>query len=220
MRLLLAALATAVAAAPANADAPRVVDCSAHVESGGPAPTAKEVREARRSSIVAAHLTLWGVRLARSDRFRPGPWKVGVSVRDYRPVTVRVATRDRGWLGLDYVQARNATRVADADAAVRFEPCPRGTRSFSAGHPPLGRETAWAGAFVVRRRGCATLLVRRRGAARSVRVRIGFGVRCQAGGGNARARSATSPRIRSSAGSSLRRAAWTPASIQRASSRM
>jgi hypothetical protein len=50
-------------------------------------------------------------------------------------------------------------------------------RSFSDARP-LGAETAWAGAFVVARSVCATLLVRRAGAARSTRVRIGFGVRC------------------------------------------
>jgi hypothetical protein len=178
MTVVLAVLVLAVVAAPARAETPRVVGCSTHVESGGPTPTAEEVREARRSSITAAHLTLWGVRLARSDRFLPGLWKAGVTVRDYRPVTVRVAARDRGWVALDYVQARNATRVDDADSAVRFVPCPPGTRGFSAGHPLLGPETAWAGDFVVSRRGCATLFVRRQGAAHSVRVRIGFGSRC------------------------------------------
>jgi hypothetical protein len=178
MRLLLVAIAAGVVAAPARAALPRAVDCSTHVESGGPPPTARELRAAHRGSIAVAHLTLWGVRLARSDRFRPGTWKAGISVRGHRPVTVRVAARDRGWVALDYVQARNATRVADADPAVRFEPCPPGTRSFSAGHPLLGPETAWAGSFVVTRRGCATLFVRREGAAHSVRVRIGFGTHC------------------------------------------
>jgi len=179
MRFAIAVLAaTGVAASPAVADPPRVVGCSQHVESGGPEPTAKQVREARRSSVTVAHLTLWGVRLARTERFRPGGWKVGVSVTDYRPVTVRVASRDRGWVALDYVQARNATRVADADPAVRFEPCPPGTRRFSTDHGPLGPETGWAGGFVVARPGCATLFVRREGAAHSVRVRIGFAASC------------------------------------------
>ena len=178
MRFLLTVLVAGLAAAPAGADAPRVVGCSTHVESGGPRPTATQVREARRGSVTVAHLTLWGVRLAGGERFRPGLWKAGVSVREYRAVTVRVASRDRGWVALDYVQARNATRVADADAAVRFEPCPPGTRRISTGHRPLGPETSWAGDFVVGRRGCATLLVRRQGAAHSVRVRIGFGARC------------------------------------------
>jgi hypothetical protein len=178
MRVALALLVAVVAASPAVADSPRAVGCSTHVESGGSEPTAKQLREARRSSVTAAHLTLWGVRLARGERFRPGQWKAGVSVRDYRPVTVRVAARDRGWVALDYVQARNAVRVADADSVVRFEPCPPGTRRFSADHGPLGAETGWAGGFVVSRRGCATLFVRRQGAAHSVRVRIGFGARC------------------------------------------
>jgi hypothetical protein len=178
MKLLIALLAAGVAAAPAAAKGPRVVGCSTHVEAGGSPPTAKEVREARRSSVTVAHLTLWGVRLAHAERFRPGGWKAGVSVTDYRPVTVRVASRDRGWVALEYVQGRNAERVADADPAVRFEPCPPGTRSFTDSDELLGRETSWAGGFVVARPGCATLFVRRQGAAHSVRVRIGFGVRC------------------------------------------
>ena len=70
MRFLLAILVAGVAAAPAGAAAPRVVGCSTHVESGGPEPTAEQLREARRSSVTVAHLTLWGVRLARGERFR------------------------------------------------------------------------------------------------------------------------------------------------------
>ena len=59
MRFAIAVLAaTGVAASPAVADPPRVVGCSQHVESGGPEPTAKQVREARRSSVTVAHLTL------------------------------------------------------------------------------------------------------------------------------------------------------------------
>ena len=178
MRFLVAVLVAGVAAAPAGAAGPRVVGCSTHVEAGDPPPTAKEVRKARRSSVTVAHLTLWGVRNARGERFRAGTWKAGVTVADYRPVTVRVASRDRGWVGLDYVQGGDARRVADADPAVRFEPCPPGTRRFTHKDELLGPETGWAGGFVVARRGCATLFVRRQGAAHSVRVRIGFGARC------------------------------------------
>jgi hypothetical protein len=178
VRLLIALLAAGVAAAPAGAAEPRVVGCSTHVEAGGRQPTAEQVRESRRSSVTVAHLTLWGVRLARGERFRRGGWKAGLSVTDYVPVTVRVASRDRGWVALDYVQGRSAERVADADAAVRFEPCPPGTRSFSRHDELLGPETGWAGGFVVARPGCATLIVRRQGAAHPVRVRIGFAASC------------------------------------------
>jgi len=178
MTLLLAGVAALPAASPAAADPPRVVGCASHVEAGGPPPTAKELRAARRDSVSAAHLTLWGVRLAGDSRFRPGPWKAGLTVRDYRPVTVRLAMRDRSWVGLDYVVGRDARSVAEADPAVRFVPCPPGTPKFTHHDRLLGPETAWAGHFVVSRRGCATLFVRRQGAARSVRVRIGFGVRC------------------------------------------
>jgi hypothetical protein len=178
VRVLIALLGAAVAAAPAGATEPRVVGCSTHVEAGGSQPTAKQVRAARRSSATAAHLTLWGVRLASAARFRPGGWKAGVSVDGYRPVTVRVASRDRGWIALDYVQGRDARRVAEADPAVRFEPCPPGTRKFTDHDEVLGPETGWAGGFVVAHPGCATLFVRRQGAAHSVRVRIGFSALC------------------------------------------
>jgi hypothetical protein len=178
MRLFTALVVAGLAASPTAAARPRVVDYSTHVEAGGPRPTARELRAARRTSVVAAGLTLWGVGLASGEEFRPGLWKAGVTVHNYRPVTVRVVARDRGWVGLDYVQGRDARRVADADAEVRFEPCGPGTTSFTHHDRRLGPQTTWAGAFVVRRRGCATLFIRREGAARSVRVRIGFGVTC------------------------------------------
>jgi hypothetical protein len=68
--------------------------------------------------------------------------------------------------------------VAEADPAVRFEPCPPGTLSFFRHDELLGPETGWAGGFVVARPGCATLFVRRDGAAHSIRVLIGFVARC------------------------------------------
>jgi len=42
----------------------------------------------------------------------------------------------------------------------------------------VGEETGYAGGFIVRRNGCATLLLRREGAQRSQRVRVGFGRAC------------------------------------------
>jgi hypothetical protein len=161
-------------ALPSGAAATATVRCDQRAEPGGPRPTAKEVRAARRSSVVLPYLTIWGLRRATSASFGPHHhrWKAGLSVRDYRAVTVRVATRDRGWLALRYEPEGGAA------AAVRFVPCPPGTRRFSDGRP-LGRETGWAGEFVVARAGCATLLVRRAGARRSTHVRAGFGVRCR-----------------------------------------
>ena len=157
----------------------RVIACNQRIE--GPRASEPQLREARRTSITVSNLTLWGVLRARDASFGPGGqhdgWKAGVSVRGDRPVTLRVAARDRGWLALEYVPGRRATHVVDGDATVRFEPCPSGTRRFSDGRP-LGPETAWAGAFVVGRRGCATFLVRRAGAPRSTRIRLGFGLRC------------------------------------------
>jgi hypothetical protein len=163
-----------------------VVGCAEHVETGSP-PSKAEIREARRSSFVVGAITLWGLRRARSHAFAPGRargdegWKAGVTVHGHRPVTVRVAARDRGWVALDYVRrptGHGARRVSDGDSAVRFDPCPPGTRSFVT-RRPLGSETGWAGGFLVARRGCATLLVRRAGALRSTLLRVGFGVRCR-----------------------------------------
>jgi hypothetical protein len=197
MRSLIALVAAAAAlfgglraadATPVAGAAPSVgvVACAERAEAGGPRPTAEEIREARRSSFVVGAVTLWGVRLAQGHAFGPGGargddgWKAGVSVRGYRPVTVRVAQRDRRWVALDYVRPavdRRVRHVGDGDSAVRFEPCPPGTRSFGGG--TLGPETSWAGGFLVARRGCATLLVRRAGARRSAPVRVGFGVHCR-----------------------------------------
>jgi hypothetical protein len=163
-----------------------VVGCAEHVEAGGPEPSKEAIRAARRSSLIVGAVTLWGLRHARDHAFGPGGprgdegWKAALSVRGYRPVTVRVAARDRGWVALDYVRRPadpRARHVADADSAVRFEPCPPGTRTFD-DRRALGPQTGWAGGFLVARRGCATLLVRRAGAQRSTPVRVGFGVRC------------------------------------------
>jgi hypothetical protein len=183
----LGALPTADAT-PAAGAAPSVgvVGCAERVEAASPGPSKDEIREARRSSFVVGAVTLWGLRRAESHALGSSAsrgdsgWKAGVNVRGYRPVTVRVAVRDRAWVALDYVQRvadQRARRVAEADSAVRFEPCPPGTRSFSGGL--LGPETGWAGGFVVSRRGCVTLFVRRAGAQRSTAVRVGFGVRCR-----------------------------------------
>jgi hypothetical protein len=197
MRWLIALMAAAAAlpagpraadATPAPGAAPSegVVGCAEHVEAGSPRASKEEIRDARRSSFVVGAVTLWGLRQAQDHAFGPGyarghdGWKAGVSVRGYRPVTVRVAARDRRWVALDYVRRpadQRPRHVTDANSAVRFEPCPPGTRSFD-GRRPLGPETGWAGGFLVARRGCATLLVRRADAQRSTPVRVGFGVRC------------------------------------------
>jgi hypothetical protein len=191
---VLVGLTFTVAAAPAvaalaagHATTVRVVGCAEHVEAGGPLPSDREVREARRTSIVMGAITFWGLRRAEDHRFGPGGargddgWKAGISVRGYETVTVRVAARDRAWVALDYVPRaanRRPRYVADADSAVRFMPCPRGTRSLASGRL-LGAGTGWAGGFLVARRGCATLLVRRAGVSGSKSVRIGFGASCR-----------------------------------------
>jgi len=177
---LLAAGSAAVAMAAPVAGAVPVVGCAQRAEPGGPQPSAREVREAQRTSLVTRYVTVWGVRQARGFAFdrRHRFWKAGLSVRGDRPVTIRVAARDRGWLSLYYVVGPQPRRVADGDPALRFEPCPPGTPSFS-NHRPLGPETSWAGGFIVGHRGCATLLVRRAGARHATRVRIAFGARCR-----------------------------------------
>jgi hypothetical protein len=192
--MVLAGLAFAVVAAPAvtaladgRGAEVRSVGCAEHVEAAGPSPSDQDMREARRESIVVGAITFWGLRRAQDHRFGSGGargdegWKAGVSVRGHRAVTVRIMVPDRAWVALDYVQQpadRRPRHVADADSAVRFTPCPRGTRSFTTGRL-LGAETDWAGGILVARSGCATLLVRRAGIARAARVRVGFGVRCR-----------------------------------------
>ena len=86
--------------------------------------------------------------------------------------------RERGLLDPGEIDRRIDAFLADADPAVRFQPCPPGTRKFTHHDELLGPETGWAGGFVVAHPGCATLFVRRQGAAHSVRVRIGFSARC------------------------------------------
>jgi hypothetical protein len=112
MRWLLAlpALSTALLWVPA-ASAVRpsvvVVGCAQHVEAAGPRPSTRDIREARRASIIAGAITFWGLRRAQHHAFEPGgarrdkDWKAGVSVHCYRAVTVRVAAQDRAWVGLD-----------------------------------------------------------------------------------------------------------------------
>jgi hypothetical protein len=164
--VLLASLAAAVPTA----------DCAQHVE--GPGVTARERAAALRQSVRVHGATFFGLRNARSHHFEGSRtnrvWKSGLGVRAGAPMRIKVARRDRSWLALDYDRT---DRSGDGAPLVRVIPCDPDTPRFS-DDGVVGEETGWAGGFVVRHDGCATLLLRRDGAQRWRRVRVGFGTRC------------------------------------------
>jgi hypothetical protein len=147
------------------------VGCDTHIETP-PAP-AKQRREALAQSVTVDGTVFWGLRNAErrifdGTRARRGH-KAAISVRSGAPLTVKIAAADRGWLKLDYDRIQRST--------VRFVPCAPDTPRFS-DDGVVGKETAWAGGFVVEREGCATLLLRRKGDERWRKLRVGFGQRC------------------------------------------
>jgi hypothetical protein len=158
------------------------VGCSRHVEA--PVPTAEQRSAALRSSIRVGPVTFYGLRDARTRQFGGGRgalrFRSAIGVRAGAAVSVAVASRDRGWLSLEYGGTRNdgaRLKVSDGRPAIRFVPCDPRTPRFS-DRRPIGGETAWAGGFIVARAGCATLRVRRDGARSWRSVRVGFGRRC------------------------------------------
>jgi hypothetical protein len=154
------------------------VDCATHVE--GRALTAEEQRAAQRLSIRAHGATFMGLRRAErvdfSGRRADQGYKAGLGVTAGAPMRIKVAVRDRSWLALGY--ARGAEALDAGAPEVRFVPCAPDTPRFSDGGV-VGEETGWSGGFVVRREGCATLLLRREGEPRWERLRVGFGRRCR-----------------------------------------
>ena len=144
------------------------VGCGTHIETP-PAPP-EQLRAALSRSVKVDGTVFWGLRNAERRTFdgRRGH-KAAISVPHGAPLTVKVAARDRGWLKLDYDRVERWS--------VRFVPCAPDTPRFS-DDGVVGEETGYAGGFVARRNGCATLLVRREGAERWRRVRVGFGVPC------------------------------------------
>jgi hypothetical protein len=148
------------------------VGCREHVEA---ADLPHERRAALARSVRLHGAIFWGLRNAERqyDRRQDG-WKAGFSVRYGRPMHVQVGMPDRSWLQLSYgIENREGVMQ------VRFVPCAPSTPRFS-DDGVVGRETGWAGGFVVKREGCATLLLRREGEEQWRKVRVGFGVRCRA----------------------------------------
>ena len=167
---MLAVLLSSFAAAVPTADCPQ------HVEGGR--VSAEQRAAALRQSVRVHGTTFFGLRNARGHHFDGSRanrvWKAGLGVRAGAPMRIKVARRDRSWLALDYDRTDNSGKGAPE---VRAVPCDPATPRFS-DDGVVGNETGWAGGFVVRRDGCATLLLRREGEARWKRVRVGFGKRC------------------------------------------
>jgi hypothetical protein len=149
------------------------VGCDTHIETP-PAP-AEQRRATLEQSVTVDGTVFWGLRNAERRTFDGTRAKRGhkaaISVRGGAPLTVKVAAADRDWLKLDYDRVQRST--------VRFVPCKPDTPRFS-DDGVVGKETAWAGGFVVLREGCATLLLRREGAEQWRKLRVGFGRRCAA----------------------------------------
>ena len=145
------------------------VGCREHVEGNG----SPEQRRAALAQSVRRHGTIfWGLRNAeRRFARRDKSWKAGFSVRYGRPMHVQVGMPDRSWLELNYQANRHGAWQ------LRFVPCRPDTPRFS-DDGVVGRETSWAGGFIVKREGCARLLLRREGEEQWRKVRVGFGTRC------------------------------------------
>jgi hypothetical protein len=146
-------------AAPVRSASTSTVGCSAAI-------TSRVDPKWRSRSVVRGPLGLWGdsLDIREADRWgRSTFWtKVPVILAGQRPVTLRVAPRDRARVGLTYgprplspASSRTALEgLAAAPRALRFVPCPR---------RPV---TAWPGGFALADR----------------RPRIGFEVRAQGQG--------------------------------------
>jgi hypothetical protein len=103
----------------------------------------------RSRSVVRGPLGVYGdpVDIRQADRWGPSAFwtKIPVLLAGQRPVTLRVASRDRDRVGLTYgpgpsspASSRNGARgLAEAPRAVRFVPC-RGQA-----------ETAWPGGLAL-----------------------------------------------------------------------
>jgi hypothetical protein len=146
------------------------VDCAQRAEAEP--VSAQQRRTALEQSVRVHGVTFWGVRRAARERFggRTKFRKSGISARHGAPMVLSIASHDRSWLALRYGEVERAP-------VLRFRTCAPETPRFT-DRRPLGRETSWAGGFVVSRSGCGTLRLRRQGETRWREVRVGFGVRC------------------------------------------
>jgi len=89
-----------------------------------------------------------------------------------RPATLGVPAEHRSFLSLGFAQTG---RPSDA---VRFDPCPPGTKMWGPGDRRLRRVTGFPGGFVIRKPGCYAVEVHVDGG-RTHRVRIAFGYPCR-----------------------------------------
>ena len=149
--VVLAALAAT--AGPATGEETPTRDCGTRGDPSDGTP----VRFVHRGDVVVGPVSFAGLASAASVRPDRGPdgrfmRKVAAKVLWGRPVTVSVAPEDRGPLLLAYARPNLLT------PAIRFEQCPPGTPMFVTKRP-LGRVTAFPGAFSFTRRGCYELIV-------------------------------------------------------------
>ena len=167
--VLLAAIAAG--SAVAGGDEIPTRDCRTRVESGR-APLAFRGPD----SIQVGPLSFWVLRRAAAGlgpRNQDGVFfvKSAVSMRAGRAVTISLPERFRHRISLAY------TRPPEPTAAVRFVPCPPGTRAFSY-DGRVGKVTGFNGGFSLTEPGCYPLDVRVEGG-RTHRVRIAFGYPCR-----------------------------------------
>jgi hypothetical protein len=148
-----AALAAAAAAAPAADDPTPTRDCRSRGDPSNGVPMAF----VNAGDVVIGPVSLAGARRmassVRLDRGDDGRFfaKLAAKVLWGRPVTISVAEASRPALALRYTR--------DLTSAVRFVPCPPGTRMFG-DNGRLRRVTAFPGGVSFTRRGCFDLEVR------------------------------------------------------------
>ena len=137
-------------------------------------PCSTAIRESPRPTGVSGlHLVLGRIWLPRRTvqlARRPGPgWdrfaKVGIVVRAGTPVVLEVPPRWRGVYSVEYAP-KHVQTVADGSTRLSIHAC--------AGE--LGKWSAYAGGYVVKRPRCVLLIVRVNG--RTARVKIAIGRRC------------------------------------------
>jgi hypothetical protein len=164
-------LAAAAVGAPAAEPAP-VRDCGTR----GDPSDGSAIRFVSPGDVVIGPVSFAGLAGAASAaQLERGPdglfgRKVAAKVLWGRAVTVSVAAASRPALSLDYARTNRHTD------AIRFEPCPPGTRMFG-GNGRLRRVTVFPGGLSFSRRGCYELEVRvDRG--RSYRRTIALGRPC------------------------------------------
>lgn len=145
----------------AAAAQPPIVDCDTHVEPG------LKRFDAARDTIrgpFAVITTARDVARRPASSFRPRRGrlqgaKLPVGLRAGSRATLRVSPAQRAHAALLFrAQTRDASRIADGDQAVTFDPCAPDTPAFSGG--TVGPITGWAGALIVTGPRCVRLQLR------------------------------------------------------------